>query len=99
MTTKHTPELLDVRFVGLAYADYSKGKPFHEIYEYHLHIYRDNEKVSDDMLKANAKLIAAAPELLETLTDLFNDVMYLGFADECNDSFQKARAAIDKATQ
>jgi hypothetical protein len=49
--------------------------------------------------EANAKLIAAAPDLFEALTDLFDDVMYLGFADECHDSFQKASRAVDKATQ
>lgn len=46
---------------------------------------------------ANANLISAAPDLLDALTDLFNDVMYLGFADECKQSFQKASRAIDKA--
>lgn len=51
------------------------------------------QKVNSDEAKANARLIAAAPELLEALNDLLEQSGIDGlWAD-------KARAAIAKATQ
>jgi hypothetical protein len=35
-------------------------------------------------------------ELLGALTDLFNDIMYLDFSDECEESFQKASRTLSK---
>ena len=62
-------------------------------------LYKNLTFESNEESIAATRLYHAAPDLLEALTDLFNDVMYLGFADECDDSFQKASRAIAKATQ
>ena len=50
--------------------------------------------------KANARLIAAAPDLLEALQDLFIDCMACDYNDGFNTSplAKKVRAAIAKAT-
>lgn len=60
------------------------------------HFYLETFASNEESIAAT-RLYHAAPDLLDALTDLFNDVMYLGIADECNDSFQKASRAIDKA--
>ena len=51
-----------------------------------------------DMFAANARLITAAPDLLEALQDLLN--AHAVPSSVCNDrpAYEKALAAIDKAT-
>ena len=46
---------------------------------------------------ANSKLISAAPDLLEALEAMLED--FDGWSDEFILSIEKARAAIEKATQ
>lgn len=52
-------------------------------------------KQTEDEMKANARLIAAAPELLEACNELISLLMYHGYyySSEIN----KAEAAIKKA--
>lgn len=47
--------------------------------------------------EANARLIAAAPELLDALTDLFDYVVANGILKERSSRLAKARAALAKA--
>ena len=51
-----------------------------------------SDDVTDDASEANARLIAAAPELLEALKGVVR------VADRATDEFDAARAAIAKAT-
>ena len=64
-------------------------------------------KAYHDMFKANARLIAAAPELLEALQEMvagdaeaIEEAQALGvpFPEEMLSTFKKARAAIARAT-
>ena len=50
-----------------------------------------------DVAKANARLIAAAPELLEALKEIVDAADGAGW-EQLDPSFKKARAAIAKAT-
>jgi hypothetical protein len=50
---------------------------------------------SHEMSKANTKLIAAAPDLLEALIEVMHK-WECGELDNASDTFQKARAAIAK---
>jgi hypothetical protein len=50
------------------------------------------DRMSTEEIEANARLIAAAPDLLEALHGV------LRVADRATDEFDAARAAIDKAT-
>lgn len=58
----------------------------------------DDETVSEQDLAANARLIAAAPDLLAALEALLDDALALGLADShLSGSAIEARAAIAKA--
>jgi len=62
----------------------------------------DCHHISDDEEEANARLIAAAPELLEALNELLEQIHYIGIADWHGAeglSLAEARAAIAKATE
>lgn len=48
-----------------------------------------------DRVEANARLMAAAPELLEALQDML--VLQAGISADPQDTLQRARAAIEKA--
>ena len=48
---------------------------------------------------ANAKLIAAAPELLEIVTDLVRNMEKMGAKESSSDIFRRAKQAIAKATK
>ena len=49
-----------------------------------------------DEANANARLIAAAPELLEALQDML--ILHAGISDDMVETLTRARAAIAKAT-
>lgn len=53
--------------------------------------------VCESVHKANARLIAAAPELLEALKEIVDAADGAGW-EQLDPSFKKARAAIAKAT-
>lgn len=55
------------------------------------------EKDSVRRMKANARLIAAAPELLDTLQEVFNDLCQGAIPNADDSWWEKARAAIAKA--
>ena len=82
-------------------AGYDKGKSIYE----DVHFGNDKQDticrlffheipIADEQVRANARLIAAAPELLEALYD----VMQCFVGDDENKVAQRARAAIAKAT-
>lgn len=61
---------------------------------------RNEHPLLADQMHANARLIAAAPELLEALQNLLNDTQHKEHQD-CDDGpcpVREARAAIAKAT-
>ena len=100
MITKHTPAPWCIQVISTKnHNTVVIDRPVvnHTIFRMVIEADNCNKTFQADELDANLALISAAPDLLDALTDLFNDVMYLGFADECNDSFQKASRAIDKA--
>ena len=47
--------------------------------------------------KANARLIAAAPELLESLEDLLSNLDEMGLATMPGDTFENMRETVDRA--
>ena len=53
---------------------------------------------SDDELLANAKLIAAAPDLLEALRDVLEHFEWLDAGGEPSRAYDRSVAAIGKAT-
>jgi len=55
--------------------------------------------INGDTAEANAKLIAAAPELLAALTDLYLWVKHMEPGEKPGYSFDNAYAIIKKATQ
>ena len=58
----------------------------------------ENEALCDDDIIANARLIAAAPDLLAALEALLDDALELGLADSSlSGSAIEARTAINKA--
>jgi hypothetical protein len=58
----------------------------------------ENEALSDTDILANARLIAAAPDLLAALEALLDDALELGLADSSlSGSAIEARTAINKA--
>jgi len=67
-------------------------------------VWSDNSRIvslsMNDDAESNARLIAAAPDLLEALQDLFIDCMACDYNDGFNTSplAKKVRAAIAKAT-
>lgn len=69
------------------------GRPTHDTVCDLLH-WRDNDK--NDEVLANAKLIASAPELLETLQRVLNDFENCTWTEETNNMIKKA---IKKATK
>ena len=75
----------------------------------HPHVISDNGEIaiatwqgSEQVTNANARLIAAAPELLEFAQFVFKEWGYDGYGNECEDGesevIDKARAVIAKAT-
>ena len=72
---------------GLVYGTSGDGTPSFDIY------YSADWPGDADEGMANAKLIAAAPDLLEALPGVVR------VADRATDEFDVARAAIRKATQ
>lgn len=98
----HTPGPWVVNTAGSAKA----GQPFAitEIYVYAPHVQDDTaicadiiDPVTQKPSEANAKLIAAAPELLQALYGCYK-VMRSNGVDDC-DEHTAAAAAIVKATQ
>lgn len=57
-----------------------------------------NDRAQLEEARANARLIAAAPDLLEALRSAVNDADAWGLADDECDWLPLARAAIAKAT-
>lgn len=57
----------------------------------------DDEEVCKETALANARLIAAAPDLLEALKDLCDDIEEAGATPLDRPAYYKARAAIAKA--
>lgn len=98
MKTQHTP--------GTWIADWatgmSNGSP--QVVEYFVRVDGDDIAIASIVLdpatgqpsEANARLIAAAPELLEALIDLLHQAKLS--EDEGGWDFEQARAAIAKAT-
>ena len=94
MSTQHTPGPWTAHSTGLA----RSGLP-----EYQIHWSDIGECVAEIVHGTeNAKLIAAAPDLLEALQDLFGaDMEHVLMGDGKDDQIEaiaKARAAIAKAT-
>lgn len=56
--------------------------------------YRSHPAMNDDTAEANARLIDAAPELLEALQDLFNT-----YGDDTDPRWIAAQEALAKATE
>lgn len=89
MSTKHTP--------GPWYAiEYAGMWDIQSVDEYS----QDNNLLdmeNDDRAEANAKLIAAAPELLEALVNVFEHAKLI--INDNHVDYKKAIAAIKKATE
>ena len=100
MNTQHTPGPWEVK-IGTEDDDWAHQWPTIEAKNYVVvgteGIYQDFDT---DM--ANARLIAAAPDLLEALQDLFEDdmehVLMGDGKDDQIEAISKAKAAIAKAT-
>ena len=58
----------------------------------------ENDEISDDQLMANARMIAAAPDLLAALEELLCDVDLMNEPYRNEAICGRARAAITKAT-
>lgn len=103
--TKHTPGPWHINTAGSS----SRGEPFKitEIYVYAPDTQDDTaicadviDPVTQEPSEANARLIAAAPDLLAALVNLLNDTQHAEHPD-CDDGpcpVREARAAIQKAT-
>lgn len=52
----------------------------------------------DEEVEANAKLIAAAPDLLENLTRIIDRIEEAGLQNQMPSAYQRALKAIEKAT-
>ena len=98
MTTKHTPGPW-FTWEGGVYAGRPKVKNRGELRGYDAKICEmDDMDGTARSRKANAKLIAAAPDLLEALRSAVNDADAWGLADDECDWLPIARAAIARAT-
>lgn len=62
-------------------------------------ITRRGERVSETELNANARLIAAAPDLLAALRAAMHVLEYTQVTDSAVARYEQARAAIAKATE
>lgn len=102
MRTKHTPGPWDVEYEN---ADYNGGGQWYNAGPAKVWFPYNVKKQEEDEAKANAYLIAAAPELLEVLRDALDSLDYVertlpglsGYGVR-QERIQKARAAIAKAT-
>jgi hypothetical protein len=84
---------------------HTPGPWAHENYQGVIHVFVDNQGGTPSVCKligpdkeANARLIAAAPDLLEALSDVVKFWDSIVPTDCVNDMHIKARAAIAKAT-
>jgi hypothetical protein len=59
----------------------------------------DNYSIEPEEAEANAKLIAAAPELLEALEKCLDELGCYRLSEEAFPVIEKAKAAIKKATE
>lgn len=99
--SKHTP--------GPWYHDFASGMKNGNaaLIEYFVRRYGDSVSIAADIVdpdtcnpsEANARLIAAAPDLLEAAVDLVSrDFGYEGWDDACEQAALKLCAAVAKAT-
>jgi len=51
----------------------------------------------NDIARANARLIAAAPDLLDSLIALVDYLEYMGVPEDCEGKYEDAMSAIDMA--
>ena len=91
--SKHTPGPWEIRKSGFIMAPDGAGQG-DDVYIAEILIGPDSPEV--DEAKANARLIAAAPELLAALCEIMDDVD-LGIQTVGNINGKNARAAIAKA--
>jgi hypothetical protein len=94
---KHTPGPWFVEINESEDADWSRKWPTIQSAEYEI-VGTEGLYGEIETDKANARLIAAAPDLLEALEDCLRVVEFLA-SDSCPTTIQNATAAIEKAVQ
>lgn len=109
MTTKHTPAPWEARYIRLCHRDSPdmSGKPYQHSYEFRVDFFSKVDIDSEEG-KANAKLIAAAPDLLEALIEnlthldeTIDGLSSVGLGTNntaIQDLADRTRAAIEKVT-
>ena len=101
MTSKHTPGpwVVNASENGLVWVDGdSETVSICDLY----HRHKDGEFISKENVKANARLISAAPDMYEALADLLSSLEVVwskGFAarEDLEPEIKFARAALSKA--
>ena len=61
------------------------------------HIHSKDPSQWEDIHMANMRLIAAAPDLLESLEDLLSNLDEMGLATMPGDTFENMRETVDRA--
>ena len=96
METKHTPGPWTVTADGAGWHIECAPERGHSVAYIMAEIGEEDPDTSDDEKEANARLIAAAPELLAALIDLLHQSKLS--QDEGGWDFEQAETAIAKAT-